>query len=183
MRRALILAGILMLMASVSFAQMPKFGVGGFGGINIPVVQDDQKSGTVFGLKGRYALMQMIIVEPHVSFGKWGDPDPIDGIDLGISGSKINSYGIDVTLGGMPGKKGLKPYGLIGVASYSVKNDDTDYDESKLGLAAGFGFAVGVSPLIDIDLRGKAIIAPQEEGSKKAIWILGGLNYYFGGSY
>ncbi len=183
MKKFLLVAGVLLLFASVALAQAPKFGVGAFAGINIPVVQDDQKSGTVFGIKGRLKLMPILVAEPNVSFGKWGDPDPVDGVDLGITGSKITSFGIDLTLGGMPGVKGFKPYAMIGFASYKIENDDTGYDESKLGMAAGFGFALGVSPVLDIDIRGKAVIAPQEEGSKKAIWILGGLNYYFGGQY
>lgn len=181
MKKLILLAGIMLLCASLTFAQAPKFGVGGFGGINIPVVQDDQASGTVFGLKARVKLLPIIVAEPNVSFGKWGGPDPVDGVDLEIDGSKITSFGIDFTVGGMPGKAGFKPFALVGVASYKIKNDDTGYDNSKLGLAGGFGFAYGLSPLLDIDIRGKAIIAPQEEGSKKAIWILGGVNYYFGG--
>ncbi|MEZ5360221.1 MAG: outer membrane beta-barrel protein [Candidatus Zixiibacteriota bacterium] len=183
MRKTLLVLGVLFLTVSMSHAEAPKFGVGGFGGINIPIVQDDQKSGTVFGLKGRLVVTSFLVAEPHVSFGKWGDPDPIDGVNLEIAGSKITSFGIDATLGGMPGKKGLKPFAFVGFASYKVKNDDTAYDESKLGIAGGFGFLIGVSPLLDIDIRGKAVIAPQEEGSKKAVWILGGLNYYFGGGY
>ncbi|MCK5125736.1 MAG: outer membrane beta-barrel protein [candidate division Zixibacteria bacterium] len=181
MKKLLFIAAVLLLYASTAMAQAPKFGVGVFGGINIPVVQDDQKSGTAFGLKARIKLLPIIIAEPNVTFGKWGDPDPVDGLDLGISGSKITSFGIDFTLGGLPGKAGFKPFAFVGVASYKVKNDDTNYENSKLGVAGGLGFAIGVSPLIDIEVRGKAVVAPQDDGSKKAIWILGGINYYFGG--
>jgi hypothetical protein len=168
------------LFTSAINAQGIKFGAGAFGGVNIPVVQDDQKQGTVFGLMARFGVLSIFTVEPNISFGKWGEPDPVDGFDLGIDGSKITSYGIDVMLGGLPGTVGVKPYFLGGFGYYSVKNDDTDYDEGNLGFSLGLGLGIGIIPKIDIDFRAKALIIPQEEGSKKAITIAGGILYNFG---
>jgi hypothetical protein len=151
--------------------------------MNIPIVQDDQASGTVFGLLARVKAFSFIVLEPNVAFGKWGEPGEVDGYDLGIDGSKVTSFGIDATVGGVPGVPGFKPYGLIGIGIYSVKNDDTDYDESKLGFSAGLGFGIGITPMVDLDLRGKFIIAPQEEGSKKAVYATAGLTYNFNLGY
>lgn len=38
----------------------------------------------------------------------------------------------------------------------------------------------GFSPMLDVDVCGRLIIEPQDDGSKKAIAITGGINYYFG---
>jgi hypothetical protein len=170
---------LLMILTSISFGQDAKFGVGGFAGLNMPAVMDDQANGTVFGFKARINIIPLITAEPNITFGKWGEPDPIDGFDLGIDGSKINSYGVDATIGNKPGVIGFKPYGVLGAAIYSIKNDDTGFDESKLGWSAGLGFGFGFSPQFDLDIRGKANIALQENGSKKAIYVTAGINYYF----
>lgn len=180
MKRVIFPLILILFTAGLSYGQMPQIGVGAFGGMNLPMIQDDQGNGTAFGLKARVKLMPFMVVEPNVMFGKWGDPDAIDGVDLGISGSKVNAYGVDVTFGGLPGGVGIKPYGVIGAGIIQIKNDDTGYDESKLGFNAGLGFMISVMPMVDIDIRGKALIAPQEEGSKKAVILTGGLNYYFG---
>jgi len=175
----LILLCIMLLLVSLAHAQTPKFGIGAFGGLNMPILQDDQGNGTVFGLKAKLKMIPMILLEPNITFGKWGDPDPVDGVEL-ASGSKINSYGVDAILGGSPGMAGVKPFFLVGAAIFSVKNDDTGFDESKLGYSAGLGISIGGGPKVDIDIAGKMVFAVQESGSKKAVYILGGLTYYFG---
>ncbi len=178
-RALMILATLFIIGGSVS-AQAPSFGFGAFAGLNYPVVQDDQEKGSAYGFLVRFKLLPMVAIEPNVTFGKWGDPDPFEGIELGIEGSKIKSYGIDLTLGSGLGKLGFKPYMHGGIASYKIENNDTGYDNSKLGFSGGVGFAFGFSSAFDIDIRGKAIIAPQEEGSKKAVFVTAGVNYYLG---
>ena len=71
------------------------------------------------------------------------------------------------------------PCGFVGAGIYGIKNDDTDYDESKLGFSGGLGFALGLSPMLDIDIAGRLVVAAQEDGSKKAFFFTAGLNYYF----
>jgi len=187
LKKIILILGILLIMTTMVQAQSLKLSAGLFGGVSIPVVQEDQSQGTVFGIMGRFNLMSIFQFEPYVSFAKWGSPDAIDSdvpgsdpLDLGIDGSKVTSFGIDVLLGGAPGVPGLKPIFIGGIGYYKVKNDDTGYEESKLGFAAGLGINFGFIPKIDLDVRAKAIIIPQEEGSKKAINITAGLLYNFG---
>ena len=144
------------------------------------MAMEDQGTGSAFGFKARIKARDFLVVEPNITFGKWGSPDPINGIDLGIDGSKVSSYGLDLTIGGLPGAVGFKPFGFVGAGFYSIENDDTGYEESKLGISAGLGFAIGLSSNFDFDVRGKAIVAPQEKGSKKAVFVIGGLTYNFG---
>ncbi len=180
MRRLLVIFGLMLFSVALVNAQTPKIGIGAFGGMNMPILQDDQGNGTVFGIKAKVKIIPIILLEPNITFGKWGEPDPVDGVDL-PSGSKISSFGIDAILGGSPGAAGIKPFFLAGAGIYTVKNDDTGYDESKLGYSAGLGIGIGVGPKMDIDISGKAIFAPQEGGAKKAVFITGGLTYYLAG--
>ena len=180
MKKSLLLLTMVLFLMPPAFAVGPKIGLGLFGGGNIPVAMEDQKTGSAFGFKARIKAMNFLVVEPNLTFGKWGAPDPVNGIDLGIDGSKVSSYGVDVAIGGLPGGVGFKPFGFVGAEFYKIKNDDTGYDESKLGMSGGLGFAIGLLPTFDFDLRAKLMVAPQEEGSKKAVLILGGITYNFG---
>ena len=179
MKKVILFLILLALLAPHVHAEGLKLAVGAFGGLNMPVVQDDQKMGSVFGLRARLRVLPILSAEPNVIFGKWGSPDEVEGINMGIDGSKINSYGIDAVIGNLHGIKGFKPFGVVGFGIYNVKNDDTKYDESKLGFSGGLGFAVGLSPTLDIDVAGRLVVAPQESGSKKALFFTTGLNFYF----
>jgi opacity protein-like surface antigen len=181
MKKLMVVLTLLFFMSPAAIAEDMKFGIGAFGGGNIPIAQDDQATGSAYGFKARIKLFtSSFVAEPIVTFSKWGAPDPINGIDLGIDGSNINYFGLDLTYGGVPGKKGLKPFAILGAGFYKVKNDDTQYDYSRLGWTIGLGLMFGLSPNFDIDVRGKAMIAPQEKGSKKGTLITGGLTYNFG---
>lgn len=178
MKRVLLAALVLLLAQSAVQAQTPSLGVGAYGGINIPLLQDDQASGTVFGFRGRVKVLPFLVAEPNVMLAKWGDPDAIDGVDLGIKGSKITGFGVDATVGGLPGAPGFKPFLVVGVGSFKIKNDDTGFDESNLGFKGGLGFGFGLTPKFDLDVRGALLVVPQEDGgSKKGALVTAGLSF------
>ncbi len=188
MRKGLIVACLLVLVASqATYAQEgPKFGVGAFFGLSFPLVQDDQARGTEFGFKARYGLAKIIVLEPFMSIVKWGDPGEVELLtggtfDFGaLEGSKITAYGLEASLGNLPGQMGLVPYFAAGIGSYKVKNETTGYEHSAMGYSVGLGLGVGLSPRFALDVRGKAMIAPQEGGSKKAVGVTAGINFNFG---
>lgn len=183
MKRIAVLGLALLLAAPASQAQsesaMPSMGVGVFGGVNIPIVQDDQDNGAVFGLRGRFKLLPILVLEPNITFSKYGTPADIEGVDFGIEGSKLTGYGLDITLGGVPGEP-FKSFVVLGIGSYTLKNDDTDFDETTVGYRGGFGVGVAIVRELDIDIRALGLVIPQEVGgSKKSALITGGLTYNF----
>jgi len=186
MKKAFVAVCLLILAAASSASAQDdgsKLGVGAFAGLSIPVLQDDQGQGMEYGFKGRYALGTIMVLEPYVAFTKWGEPDPVEGVVLGIDGSKVTSFGIEASLGNLPGTAGISPFFAAGAGSYKVKNDDTGYESSKIGFSLGLGLGYGMSPSLSLDVRGKAIVVPQEEGgSKKAVGASLGLNFSFGGN-
>lgn len=169
---------LLFLMAAILPANATQFGVGVCGGVNIPVIQQDQGSGTIFGLKAKFNLLPGVSVEPNLNFAKFGDAKK----DFGTrKGSQITSYGVDAILGaGLPGV-GVKMYGLVGGGVYSTKKRDIDPATTKMGWAAGLGVEIGFTSKIAVDIRGKLnVISSEGGGSKKSAALTGGINYYFG---
>lgn len=180
-RKVLVATGLLLALSAATQAQDIKFGIGFSAGMNIPIVQQDQKSGSIFGFKVRAKLIPAIILEPNIYFAKYGKPtiNDIPGYDL--EGSKVTSYGLDLALGAPIGGTGLKFFGLAGLGYYNTKRDQTDQDDTRFGWSAGLGFEIGFTQVIALDLRGKAVVIPAEGGgSKKSASVTGGLNYYFG---
>lgn len=185
MKKTLLLMTTVLLLSQMALAGNIKFGIGVAGGLDYPIGQDDQTQGSIFGFRGRVQAVPAIALEPNIYFTKFGDPTK-EVLAGEIEGSKITSFGVDVTLGGTMGGVGVKPYGLFGVAFYKMKQenatgDATLLDETNFGWSAGFGVEIGVALAIGLDLRGKLVVIPTEGGgSKKSASVTGGVNYYFG---
>mgnify|MGYP001362383390 CR=1 FL=1 len=175
MRKMLIL--LFLLASGISSVSAAHFGVGAYGGMNIPIVQEDQSTGTTFGLKAKVSLIPGIALEPNINFAKFGEAT----FEFGTRpGTKVNSYGLDACLGSGLGTIGFKMYGLLGFGYFTLKRD---YDEEvkKMGWSTGLGFEIGFTETLGVDIRGKLnVIATEGGGSKKAAAVTGGLNYYFG---
>ena len=178
MKKFLILTiGLLLMLQSASAAGLA-VGVGAFGGVGIPVVQEDQSQGTVFGIRGSVKMLLNITLEPHVTFLKYGDPD-IDVIIDDPTGAKVNAFGVDARLGSLAGQ-GLSPFFFAGIGIYKTKNDDFQIDNSEVGISGGLGVEIGVSPSLGLEVRGRLdVIGTEGGGSKKAALITAGVNYHF----
>ena len=170
--------GLILMFQSASAAGM-EVGVGAFGGVGIPVIQDDQSQGTVFGIRGSIKAMSVIVLEPHVTFLKYGDPD-VDAIIDDGPGSKVTSYGVDARLGSLMGP-GMSPFFFVGLGIYKTKNDDLQVDNSEVGLSGGLGVEIGMGPSLGLEVRGRFdVVGTEGGGSKKAALITAGVNYHFG---
>ena len=181
MRKTILLLCSLLLLYSSVAAAGAKIGVGVFGGLDQPVGLEDQKQGSVFGIRGKLKAFPVITFEPFLSFSKFGDPDYED-FPLGVEGSDVNAYGVDAVLGAPFGAKGFAMFGIVGAGFYNIKNDQIpDADETNLGWSAGLGFGIGFTPMVSLDVRGKLNVIPYEGGgSFKSVSATAGVNYHFG---
>ncbi len=153
-------------------------GVGAFAGALIPVVQEDQGSGYVAGVKARVNLPGMLAVEPNITFGDYGEAT-IEGVGT-RDGSTLRHFGVDLLLGGGLAAIGPKPYFFVGGAIYNTKRDG-DETTNKAGWSFGLGVSLGLANYLDVDVRGRANIATSEgSSSKKSVEVTGGAIYYFG---
>ena len=180
MKKTIYSAILILLLSSLTMAENPNLGIGLFGGMDIPVVQDDQDKGTTFGVKGRLKVMPIVTLEPNIYFTQFGDPT-FDEFASDLEGSKVTAYGVDATFGAPFASKGLNVYGVVGAGFYNVKRDQTNQDETDFGWSAGLGSYLGFAPNLAFDLRSKLHVIPSEGGgSKKSLSVTGGINLYFG---
>ena len=105
------------LALSAGTARAGSIGVGVFGGVSVPVLQDDQDNGSLFGVRAPVKLIPLFTVEPFYSYSELGDKtfDIAPGISTTREGSEVTSYGVNamLTLGG---PLSFYPFAGIGTA-------------------------------------------------------------------
>ncbi|MFQ6032166.1 MAG: outer membrane beta-barrel protein [Candidatus Zixiibacteriota bacterium] len=178
-QKAVLMVGpILFLLILVSSASAARFGIGGFAGINIPLAQEDVKSGILYGAKGRIPLLPVLGVEPNFVFSKYGDKD-IDNVGT-REGGTITSFGADLILGNPIGFSRGRFYVLLGINANTLKREGLS-DQTQFGLSFGPGFEFLPTEVLGIEVRARLHgISLEGGGGRNNLELSGGLNYYFG---
>lgn len=194
----------LLLMLTVSLlliqpaAQAFRFSLGAFGGLNFPIVQEDAKSGSVYGVKARIPVTSFLALEPNFTLLKNGDASQeVEGgwnASMTHEGGKYTTFGLDIAIGSVLGYKGFGVYGIGGISSSKFAKKGIP-DLSKSTYWFGLGLEYCFTDQISLDVRGKAMIFPYKDevtnsgndvrksvgtGSRKNGIVTIGLNYYFG---
>lgn len=183
MKRLVLLTALLVALVwpTVSTASS-RIAVGVSGGLNIPLLQDDQGTGETFEIRARLGVTPFLALEPHFAMLNFGSPD-VDGFDYNVDGAKLTLFGVDGALGYVPGQMGLNPFFTAGFGMYKLSNDELgefEDSDSKFGWSAGLGLGVGFSPNLSFEARGKFHLVPIEgDFSRKALTLTGGLSYSF----
>lgn len=136
-------------------------GVGAYGGASVPLVQDDNGQGTIFGLRVPVSLIPLITVEPYFAKGSGGDKkQDIAGITYTRSGIDQTSFGANVMLT-MGGPISFYPY--AGIGSTKLERDALDATSTSYN----FGLGLGVSPMpkLSVHLRGELQAVLDENSS------------------
>ena len=178
-----VLTGILFALAGTAQAGILGIGVTAYGGLNIPVAQDDAESGSVFGLRVPVQAISLLRVEPWFGIAKSGDYT-FEG-NLGpastFPGPDVTTFGLNALIGTPMSAPGVSIAFVGGIGSHKVKWDDLESD-SRIGFNAGLdlGIGLGAAPLA-LSARGEAIVIPLDGGgSRKNIYVTAGLTYKFG---
>ena len=175
MRKAMILALFVLTLVPCAVVAAPiTVGIGAFGGVSVPVLQDDTNQGTQFGARLPVALLPLVTVEPYFSSAKGGDKDQtVEGATYTRAGIDVTSFGANLLL--TFGSK-FQFYPFAGIGSFKLKRTGSA-DLSKSGY--NFGLGLGFSPVskLSIHLRGELAAAVDGETSRK--WA----NATFGVSY
>jgi len=179
MKKAISFVIILAMFGSAS--ALTDISVGAFGGLNIPLVQDDTKSGNGFGLKAKVSPVPMIAGTAFFESRSFGDPELIIfGQTMTSDGGKVTSLGVEVMIGNVGGGTGPHFYWTVGLSSYKWTRDNQD-DFSKVGYHLGPGFEFVFPASIGVEIRGKFEIVPIDGGgSRKNALVFVGANYHFG---
>jgi hypothetical protein len=149
-------------------------GVGAFGGMSIPVLQDDNGQGTMIGLRAPVALIPLVTVEPYFAKTSGGDKDQdIEGTTITRSGLDVTGFGANLllTFGGK-----IQLYPFAGIGSYKLSRTGSEDQTNK---AYTFGLGLGISPLpkLSIHVRGELAAAVDGETSRKWANATVGVSY------
>jgi len=183
MKKALFVV-LLMSLASSAYA-LTDIAIGVYGGMNMPVVQDDAKSGTGFGLKAKFAPSPLIAGSAFFESRSFGDAEqtiPVGGEDITMTsdGGKVTAFGAEAMIGSVGGGPGPHFYWMLGIASYKWTRDGYE-DLSKVGYHLGPGLEFGFPAKIGIEAKAKFEIVPTDGGgSRKNLLIFIGANYHLG---
>ena len=153
-------------------------GIGGslYGGMAFPILQDDQGTGSIYGVRVPVKLVPLFTVEPFYSSSDLGDKtlDIAPGFSVTRDGSAVKTYGVNALLT-MSGPISFYPFLGFGSANFKREGQDetmTSYD---------FGLGVGFAPIpkFSIDVRGELQAAVADGASRKMFNATLGASYSF----
>ncbi len=171
---------VLLLFCLPSVVSAAKYSIGAFGGMNIPIAQDDTKSGALFGVKGRVPLLPFLAVEPNFLVADFKGKDlTVQDKSYPRDGGSFTSFGADLILGTLSGMSKLKFYGLAGINTNTYKRKGME-NKTGLGLTIGTGLEFFPSEILSVEIRSRYHPIKIGDGGRVHVEISGGLNYYFG---
>jgi hypothetical protein len=172
MKRLLVMAIVATALLS-GVARAASIGGGFFAGVAVPVVQEDQDNGSIWGLRAPVKLVPLLTVEPYFGMSTLGDKTvDIGGFSTTREGSEISGFGLNAMLT-MGGPVRFYPFAGIGTAKYKRSGQDESFTAYNLGL----GLGLGVIPKLDVDLRGELQAATNEGTSRKVVNVTLGASY------
>lgn len=140
------------LALSAGAASAATIGVGAFGGASIPVVQDDNGQGTVYGVRLPVSLVPLLTIEPYYASTQGGEKDQeIDGLSFTRSGIDVTSYGANLLL---TFGTGVQLYPFAGIGTAQAERSGLDATTTVYNFGLGLGFSPPALPLA-IHVRGE----------------------------
>ena len=173
MRRATILMLFVLALLPCA-AGAASIAVGAFGGMSVPIIQDDNGQGTMMGLRAPVTLIPFVTVEPYFAKTSGGDKDQdIEGETITRSGLDVTGFGANLllTFGGK-----IQLYPFAGIGSHKLSRTGS---EDVTNTAYTFGLGLGISPLpkLSIHVRGELVAAVDGETSRKWANATVGVSY------
>jgi len=140
MKRSWVLIAGLALIASATGARAGGIGIGAYAGTSIPVLQDDNANGPIWGLRVPVHFTPIVTVEPYFAKTSGGDRDQeAAGVTYTRTGMDVTSYGANVLLNFGTGFQ-MSPFFGIG----SNKLERPGLNETQGGWDAGLGLGFGL---------------------------------------
>lgn len=181
-----ILAALMVVMSVGTAGAIVDISAGPYLGMNVPVVNDQATSGSLWGLQAKVSVLHSVALGVHYSSSSLGEVEhtffegePEEFTDT-LDGGDVSSFGVDAYLGILSAAPGLKLYLMGSIASWKWEREYTD-EVSETAFDVGLG-AEWVLPLnIGIEGRGVFEFAPTDNsGSIKSVLWFVGANYHFG---
>lgn len=159
-------------------ASAVSIGVEAFGGLAVPILQDDSDQGTAFGVRLPVSVLSLLTAEPWYVKSTLGDKtQTIAGLSYTRDGGTLSGYGLNARLGGMSGP-GLSLFPYAGIGHYKLERSGAD-DVTGAGYDLGLGLTLTPVPKFGIGLRGQFDLIPTDGTSRKYGEATVGLSYSF----
>jgi hypothetical protein len=174
--RKLVVVTAMALAVLAPAAHAADIGIGAFGGISIPIVNDLSEQGPQFGVRVPVNLVPLLTVEPYFNSSSLGDVD--EDFDTPNTytrdGGEVTGFGANVLL--TMGGPGFKFFPFAGLGSHKIKRDGAD---DITDMAYNFGLGIGISPIpkLTLTLRGEFNMIATDETSVKFANVNAGLSY------
>jgi hypothetical protein len=174
--RRIVLITALVLAAGASSAFARGVGVGVFGGVSIPILNDLSTQGTQFGIRVPVNVLPLLTVEPYYAQSGLGDAEEtFGGIAYTRDGGDLKSFGANVMLKfGGP----VSFYPFAGIGQYTLERSGVEnIEEMGYNFGLGLGFEIPALPGLGADVRGEFNMVPTDETSQKFAGVNVGLKY------
>ena len=177
MRRWQLLVSVLLALWAGTAAAGTSIGVGVFGGTSVPIVQDDNGTGSQFGLRAPVNLIPFLTVEPFFARSSLGSGElDAGGFTYERSGFDVTTFGVNAALGSLGLLSGFSFYPYAGIASYKLTRDGSE-DVSEVGYNFGLGFGISPIPVVALNLRGEFVMVATGDTSRKFANVTLGATY------
>ncbi len=181
-----VLVALIVLLSATSAGAIVDLSVGALGGMDIPVANDEVKSGPLFGVQGRVGFTPFFAVGAFFRASSYGDMEATffegepEEFTSSISGGSAKSFGVDAYFGRVSGMAGANFYLYGSIGSYKWTRDNRD-DISKVAYGMGLGAEVVLPFKLGVEGRAVFQVAPTDNSGslKSVLWFIGA-NYHFG---
>ncbi len=150
-------------------------GAQAFGGASIPIVQDDNDTGSIFGIRVPVSVHSMVTIEPYFASSALGSKDQeIGSFTYSREGFDVTAFGANVVLDW--GNEGFRFFPYAGIGSHQLtRSGSEDINEAGYNFGLGFGFAPITK--LSIDMRGEFNMVATGDTSRKFANIMLGVAY------
>jgi len=171
---ALTLLALVLISAGASAADI---GLGAYGGVTIPVLNDLSKQGSDFGIRIPVKLIPMVTVEPYYASSSLGDAEETFGsVTYTRDGGDLKAYGANLLL--TFGAPAFQFFPFAGIGSYKLKREGAE-DVSDAGYSFGLGLGISPIPKIGVNVRGEFDMVLTDQTSQKFAKVTAGASYSF----
>jgi hypothetical protein len=148
--KKLLCAALIVLAALPASAHAMSVGLGVYGGMSIPIVQEDNGQGSLYGVRVPVSLTPIVVLEPYYASTQGGNKDQgVSGITYTYDGIDNTSYGVNVLFA-----MGMM-YPFAGLNSNHLKR--SGLDETKTGY--DFGLGVGFKlPIVGLSANARGAL-------------------------
>ena len=161
------------LLLCAGVASAGSIGIGTFAGTSVPVLQEDQAQGPIYGLRAPVSLTPLLALEPFWSTTALGDADTdVASVTFTREGSDVTTFGANLLLT-TSGPVRFFPYVGLGSAHFERTGQDETFTSWHFGLGLGFTPA----PRLNLDLRAELQAAVEDGASRKMANIMVGASY------